>query len=271
METPKFFSIGFVRPPAPGGEKPTKFTLALSQSVLGDYLGNITKNLCDKLYPTLILRIEEYLNEHEGVGPELFKNIVKEGKEGAKKYWDPIYTERRDMAFIKVESEARIYTKGAAEGFLQSLQVREYGEDNLPKQGLYKARIVLRYILLQPKPQPDAVKLPITISLVADQLFYSPEGGKPPNDVVMNIGGFFADTPEVGNQYIPLSGASDLDSLFGFQGTMDQTQQQQQQAAVAGGTDGGKGKKKKKKQNPGQEVTMAGTSLVDVDVATIKP
>ena len=194
IESPRFFSIGFVKPPvnAPPGEK-LKYTLGVNRAALGEFLTHINKRLAERLYPSLVEKINLYLAENGGAGPDLFRNIVKDGKTGMEKYWDPIYSAERDMAFFRVDPHAHVFTKGPAAGFVNSLAVNEHREDTIPKQGLYKARFVLRYLLLQPSQLQIVNKKPVSLSLVIDQLFYSPEGGKPPVDMVMDIGDFFTD------------------------------------------------------------------------------
>ena len=195
ITTDKFFSTGFVT----AGQYPRfnevsmakdKYAMAFGQAQTSQFLEPLTKNVLTRLYPALLDRLRAFKVEEEKANrllPPYYLRLLEDGVDGREKHCKALFSPR-DVEFVKVAPEAMIFSDGK-NGFLQKAPIRSFIE--LPKQGHYKARVVVRFLLLTPPPPTDEARPMVSVSLIVDQLLFSPDGPRAPQEMVLDSTDFF--------------------------------------------------------------------------------
>ena len=213
-ETPNFFSIGFIGKTF-AGDSANKYTIGVTEGGgARGFMNEYSTKLRNALYPLLIKRLKTFCEETPK-HPALFEQMINDGEDAAEKYWSLIFPEDKDIAFLKVDGDALIVTK-AGDGMYRSCDVKNHPRDQLPKQGFYKVRLSFRYVVINLGREED--ESPISLSLLIDQMFFTPEGCKAPKTVVMNLESFFGATaPAEPDRPTPSTPEIiDLDALMGL-------------------------------------------------------
>ena len=215
-ETPSFFSIGFIGKSF-AGDSANKYTIGVTEGGARVFMNDYSTKLRNALYPLLLKRLKTFCDETPK-HPALFEQMITEGEAAAEKYWSLIFTPEKDIAFIKVDGDALIVTK-AGDGMFRSCDVKNHPRDQLPSQGFYKVRLSFRYVVINLAREEG--EMPISLSLMIDQMFFTPEGCKAPKSVVMNLESFFgaAAPTEPAKAISPPPEMFDLDVLMGLNNT----------------------------------------------------
>lgn len=193
IESPQFFSTGFVNPAKQHGTCRGQFTLVLGEASIGDFLHSLSRMLQLALYQRLRVRLGELRQEEERNHrclPPNYQKILDNGSDDVSLQWADFFADR-DIEYIRTDPKAVLITKPEDEQVGPCLTRLDKIANDLPKQGRYKVRLHLRFLLLHPK----STKGTIAPSFQIDQLMYtSPEVSQIARTVVMNVGDFFGES-----------------------------------------------------------------------------
>lgn len=190
IETPAFFSVGVH---CNEDQKTPTFSLMCGDAHTSEFLSPINDLLRKRLYPMVLDQLKTFQSSEELHNRRLPKDIsalCEEGLSGAAKFWPDLFSQDRDMIFIKVDPNALVVTRGQGSFYHTTPLQLLYKE--LPKTGIYKARILLRYLFINdPSKSEVLTERRITPNFYVDQIFYAPEQAQAPTHIAMDASSFF--------------------------------------------------------------------------------
>lgn len=190
VETPAFFSIGIH---CNDEQKTPSFTLMCADAHCSEFLSPINELLRKRLYPMLLDQLRSFQSSEEAHNRRLPKDMVamlEEGLSAQMKYWPNLFSVERDINFIKVDPNALIVTRGQGSFYHTTPLSLLYKE--LPKTGIYKVRILLRYLFISDPSKSELLSdRRVSPNFYIDQIFYAPEQTQAPAHIAMDASSFF--------------------------------------------------------------------------------
>ena len=159
-----------------------------------DWLTPLNRTLRESLYEKVLEQLTVFKTteeNHNRILPKDLISLMEAGVQGAEKYWPALFDANRDITFLRIDPEALVITK-ASGTFFETTPLRLLYKQ-LPKHGVYKARIVIRYVFINdPTRSEQITQRRIVPNLYVDQLFYSPENSRAPSEIAMDPNTFFS-------------------------------------------------------------------------------
>lgn len=175
--------------------KPGQLTLMLTKDLAGAIFTNFYSELMLHIYPQLLEQIQRFADTEASNNrslPPFLAKLLDAGIAGRDEFVKDFWS-LNDTAYLKVAGDAMIFSKPFTGTVVSGEQAQTLTQQsNLPRRGIYKVRVLLRYLYLGPSQGVMKVQL----TLMADQVFFCPETSEAPTHPVMDVDTFFTPMPE---------------------------------------------------------------------------